>query len=72
VFNIAGPDVLSIREVAEKVAARYGISVKSVSWPEMSRKIESGDTIFDSSKLEKILGYQYQCHFDSWLANLGE
>jgi UDP-glucose 4-epimerase len=72
VYNISGPDVLSIREVADKVASHYGVSVKSVPWPEMARIVESGDTIFDSSKLEKILNYQYQYHFDSWLANLPE
>jgi UDP-glucose 4-epimerase len=71
-FNISGPDILSIREVAGKIAKQYGVSVTSVPWPEMARMIESGDTIFDSSKLEEILNYQYQYDFDTWLSNLAK
>ena len=38
------------------VAERYGVKVLSVPWPEISLKIESGDTVFDSSKLESVIG----------------
>lgn len=70
IFNISGPDVLSIREIAVKIANRYGVSVEQIPWPDITRKIESGDTIFDSSKLERILKYRYQFSFDCWLKNL--
>lgn len=55
VYNVGGED-LSLREMAEMVAERYGVEVLSVPWPEIALKIESGDTVFDSSKLESIIG----------------
>ena len=55
VYNVGGED-LSLREMAEMVAERYGVDVLSVSWPEVALKIESGDTVFDSSKLDGIIG----------------
>ena len=55
VYNIGGED-LSLKEMADMVAERYGVKVLSVAWPEIALKIESGDTVFDSSKLESIIG----------------
>ncbi len=55
VYNVGGED-LSLREMAEMVAERYGVEVLSVPWPEVALKIESGDTVFDSSKLEGVIG----------------
>jgi UDP-glucose 4-epimerase len=55
VYNVGGED-LSLKEMAEMVAERYGVKVLSVPWPEISLKIESGDTVFDSSKLESVIG----------------
>ena len=55
VYNVGGED-LSLKEMAEMVAERYGVEVSSVPWPEIALKIESGDTVFDSSKLEGIIG----------------
>lgn len=55
VYNVGGED-LSLREMAEMVAGRYGVEVLSVPWPEVALKIESGDTVFDSSKLEGVIG----------------
>ncbi len=55
VYNVGGED-LSLREMAEMVAERYGVEVLSVPWPEVALKIESGDTVFDSSKLESMIG----------------
>jgi UDP-glucose 4-epimerase len=70
VFNISGPDILSIRQVAEKIAGKYGVSVISVPWPEMAEKIESGDTILDSTKLDNILNYNYKESFAKWLKKM--
>ena len=55
VYNIGGED-LSLRELAEMVAGRFGVGVTSIEWPEAALKIESGDTVFDSSKLDAIIG----------------
>jgi len=68
IFNIGGPDILSIRDVAEMVSDAYGVDIEYVPWPEEHRKIESGDTIFDSTKLMDSLQYQYEYNFRSWIA----
>jgi len=70
IFNIGGADILTIRYVAERIASRYNARIKSVPWPEMAAKIESGDTIFDSSKLDTLLVVQYHSTFEKWAANL--
>jgi len=68
IFNIGGPDILSIRDVAEMVSDAYGVDIEYVPWPEEHRKIESGDTIFDSTKLIDKLDYQYEYDFRSWIS----
>lgn len=70
VFNISGPDILSIKEIAEQIATSYGVRVKSVPWREEYLRIESGDTIFDGSKLMQRIGYQYKYDFSSWVRGL--
>jgi len=70
VFNIGGGDVLSIRDVAEQIGKHFNVFVESIPWPDEAEKIESGDTIFDSSKLDKILNYQYSYSFKLWLSKL--
>lgn len=67
VFNIGGPDTLSIREVAEGIARRFGVRVKTVPWPRAARAAESGDTHFDSSKLSQRVDCRYEFNFWSWL-----
>ena len=52
-YNIGSNDNLSLLEVAQLLASKYGVSVDFVSWPEAALKIESGDTIFDGGKLEE-------------------
>ena len=67
IFNISGPDVLSIKQVAQMIAERYGVQVRKMPWPKMEQLIETGDTIFDSSKLNKILEYCYETNFFEWI-----
>lgn len=54
IYNIGG-HTFSLLEVAEKVAEKYGSSINLVAWPDSSLKIESGDTIFNSTKLDLYL-----------------
>lgn len=72
VFNIGGGDELSISEIACEIANVYNVKVNYVDWPELSSKIESGDTIFDSSKLDKILNYNYEYKFENWINELAK
>lgn len=66
VFNIGGEDY-SLKEMAEMTAARYGVEVEYVPWPELAGKIESGDTVFDSEKLDRMIGKQAGMNFQAWL-----
>nr|WP_286174890.1 SDR family oxidoreductase [Harryflintia acetispora] len=66
VYNIGG-EALSIREVAEKVAYATKAIIAENPWPHDFNKIESGDTVFDSRKLDCLLGNIYSMTVDRWL-----
>jgi UDP-glucose 4-epimerase len=70
IFNISGPDTLSICYVAKRIARKFGSTVKTIPWPEVDGKIETGDTIFAASKLESFLQVKYEHSFDDWLDRL--
>jgi len=55
IYNIGGEE-FSLYDVASKLAEVRGGTVSFNPWPEMDLKIESGDTVFDGSKLEKAIG----------------
>ena len=67
VYNIGGEDY-SLLEVAQMVAAKYGVNVVNVPWPATERLIESGSTVFDSNKLDRILGNRYRMQVKHWLS----
>ncbi len=66
-YNLGG-DALSLRELAEAIAAKTGVGVSYVPWPERDRLIESDDTVFDSTRLDRLLGDSNQWRFKEWLA----
>lgn len=66
VFNIGGEDY-SLKEMAELIAKKYGISIDYIPWPDLALKIESGDTVFDSTKLDSIIGQQATMSFSEWI-----
>ena len=69
IFNIGG-DVFSLSNVAQKIAFKFLTEINYVKWPEISRKIESGDTIFNSDKIDKELNnYSYKS-FNTWINNI--
>ncbi|MDD2200124.1 MAG: SDR family oxidoreductase [Bacteroidales bacterium] len=53
IYNIGG-ETASLLEVAEKIASKHGVKTEFIEWPETALLIESGDTIFDGTKLDKI------------------
>jgi len=69
VFNIAG-ETYSLLQVARLIADKHNVSVKTEPWPEFDLKLESGDTIFDSNKIELLLGYRIKKDFSEWIKNL--
>lgn len=68
-YNVGG-ETLSLTEVAETIAARYGVGVRYVDWPELALKSESGDTIFDSTKIEQVLGVNSVATLSQWFKSL--
>ena len=69
IYNIGGEDY-SLYEMAEKIAIAYGVRVKFQEWPKEAKIIESGSTVFDSSKLDDIMGDQariFDGKFSKWI-----
>ena len=62
IFNIGGEDY-SLKEMAQQIAAQYGVKVSYVEWPQDALKIESGSTVFDSSKLDSKINFTYKHKF---------
>ena len=53
--------------MAEQIASIYNVSIDYIPWPEMAKKIESGDTVFDDRKLRKNLNFNYNMSFKRWI-----
>ena len=66
IYNIGGEDY-SLREMAELIATKYQVGIDYVEWPEIAERIESGDTVFDSEKLEHIIGKTVSSKFADWI-----
>ena len=69
VFNIGG-ETMSLKQIAESIAAKYDVRVKYTDWPEQAYRLESGDTIFCSDKLDSTVPYSRYRSFASWLEDL--
>lgn len=65
VFNVGGEDY-SLKEMAELIAQKYNVGVTYVEWPEVALKIESGDTVFDDTKLQSSCSVTYGMKFSEW------
>lgn len=66
VFNIGGEDY-SLKEMADLIAKKYGVDVEYIPWPDVALKIESGDTVFDSEKLDSAIGNISVNKFSDWI-----
>ncbi len=66
IFNIGGEDY-SLTEMAELIATKYSVGIDYVPWPDLALKIESGDTVFDSDKLDSIIEAQRKTMFSEWI-----
>lgn len=68
-FNIGGEDY-SLKEMAELIAKKYNVGVDYVEWPDLALKIESGDTVFDDTKLQRAIGNTINHKFNNWVKRL--
>jgi UDP-glucose 4-epimerase len=71
IYNIGG-DTFSLFEAATIVAEKFNVKVDLTEWPEVDLKLESGDTIFNSEKLDKITGESYEYKFNEWIQSLNK
>jgi UDP-glucose 4-epimerase len=67
VLNVGGPDELSVLDIANLIAGAHGVSVRHAPWPDLAASIESGDTVFDASRLEGWVGRNYRYRFEEWV-----
>ena len=70
IFNIGSNDNLSLLEVAKLFAAKFNVDINFTEWPEQALKVESGDTIFDDTKIKIIANYTYKNSITNWIENL--
>jgi UDP-glucose 4-epimerase len=70
IYNIGGSDVLSLTDIARRIAGFFGVEVSSIPWPPAHLAIETGDTIFNDAELRGILTPNYQWTFGHWLESL--
>ncbi|OFY96905.1 MAG: hypothetical protein A3K10_14165 [Bacteroidetes bacterium RIFCSPLOWO2_12_FULL_31_6] len=69
-YNIGSYDVLSLLEVANLIAPKYGVGVEFIDWTKEALSVESGDTIFDDEKLQTTFNYQYQHSLKEWVKKM--
>ncbi len=67
IYNIGGEN-LSLLELASKIAYKYNVNIEYAEWPELALKVESGDTMFDSSCLDKLVKEDYMSNIHDWLS----
>lgn len=68
VYNISG-ESFSLREAANLFAKKYNIEVKFRPWPENDLLIESGHTVFNSERIEKLLNRPLKYKLKDWICS---
>ena len=68
-YNIGGENY-SLWQAAEWIAMVRPATIRCRDWPAMDLALESGDTVFDSRKLDQLLSYRYQYRLLDWLDSL--
>lgn len=69
VYNIGGENY-SLKQMAELIALKYMINIDYIDWPDIAKKIESGDTVFDDGKLKSCIGNLTVNKFGEWVETI--
>lgn len=69
VYNVGGEDY-SIKDLAEIIAGKFGVSVVHRDWPEADLKLESGSTVFNDAKVQQVCACLRRFSFKEWVASL--
>jgi len=65
-FNIDG-ETFSLKDTAEMIGEKYGVPVVFREWPARALQLESGDTIFDSSRIRQLLNPTINYSLKEWI-----
>lgn len=69
-YNITGENY-SLLEVASMIAEKFNVPVAHVEWPSLAFALESGDTVFDTSKIELLLDKTaHNTALKEWINNI--
>jgi UDP-glucose 4-epimerase len=66
-FNVAG-EPFSLAQVAGWIAERLDARVVPADWPDKEWAIESGDTVFEDTKIRAVLPSPLRFHLRDWIA----
>jgi UDP-glucose 4-epimerase len=70
IFNIKG-ETFNLKQIASLIAKQFNVNVTYKDWPNFDKIIESGDTIFNSDKIDKtISNNQLSYSFKEWIKKL--
>jgi nucleoside-diphosphate-sugar epimerase len=68
VLNVGSGVSVGIGEVARRIVAAAGAgSIEHAPWPEEEQKVETGDFLCDTSRVQEILGWQARTDLDDGL-----
>ena len=70
IYNIGSNDNLSLKDVANMVGKKYNVGIEYVPWLENYKKLESGDTMFDDSKLKNLMEVNYKNSLSQYFETL--
>ncbi|GAA4321382.1 NAD(P)-dependent oxidoreductase [Flaviaesturariibacter amylovorans] len=65
-FNVDG-ETYSLKDIATMIGNKYGVPVQFVPWPEKALKLESGDTIFNGSKISSLYPHTTTYALSEWI-----
>lgn len=65
-YNIGGVTT-SLKELAELVSRKYNVGIINIPWPETALKLESGSTVFNSTKLDKLIKKESYLSIHDWI-----
>lgn len=68
VYNIGGENY-SLIEMAQLIANNFGVSVDHIDWPKLAYEMETGSTVFNSDKLDNLIGKHDKIKFADWTVN---
>ena len=69
VYNISG-ETLSLKEAAKIIGDKFNVDIKYDEWPRKYLLLETGNTVFDSTKIESLIKISPMITFKDWVHKL--